>query len=320
MKKIVPKKLEKGMKIGAIAPSNTAKIDDEEDKEAIKKSINLFKDWGFEVILGEHVYLNSNGYGADPKKRAEDINNMFANKEVGLIFCIKGGDDCSTCFDYIDFDLIKNNPKMICGFSDNTSLLNEITARTGLVTYHGTTFKTLSTWDDEETINEVKRIFIDGITKLGEEDDKYKSIKEGSCEGELIGGNLTLITLLVEGKYKIDFKDKILFLEDTPFETNPLAINRNIYYLKQNGVFDNIKGLWIGNCDFIDEEKDFRVSIEDIIMNAIDYEERGYKYPIIKSNNFGHIDRKTIIPIGIKALIDTNEKGMIKLLEEEVLN
>jgi muramoyltetrapeptide carboxypeptidase len=90
MKKIVPKKLEKGMKVGVIAPSNTAKIDDEEDKEAIKKSINLFKDWGFEVILGEHVYLNSNGYGADPKKRAEDINNMFANKEVGLIFCIKG--------------------------------------------------------------------------------------------------------------------------------------------------------------------------------------------------------------------------------------
>jgi len=320
MKKIIPKKLEKGMKVGVIAPSNIGKIDNLEEKEIVEKSIKLFNDWGFEVKFGKNVYLNSYSYGADPKKRAEDINLMFQDKEVGFVFCFKGGDDCSTCFDYIDFDLIKENPKIICGFSDNTSILNEINYRTGLVTYHGTTFKTLSSWDDIYSINQIKKVFIDGISEIGEKDDEYRILKEGNTSGELVGGNLTLLPLLVEGKYKIDFKDKILFLEDTPMEANPLAVNRNIYYLKQNGIFDIIKGLWIGNYEYIDEETNKKSTIEDIILNAIEYEKNNYKFPIIKSNNFGHIGKKAIIPIGLNAKIDTKNHKLIELLENEVLN
>ena len=99
-----------------------------------------------------------------------------------------------------------------------------------------------------------------------------------------------------------------MFLEELGFEAAPEMVNSNIYYLKQNGVFDRIAGLWIGNYEYPS-----KISLEKIIKNAIGDE---YKFSIIKSDNFGHIDKKIIIPIGTKAEINTNEKIKIKLVEK----
>ena len=99
--------------------------------------------------------------------------------------------------------------------------------------------------------------------------------------------------------------NKILFLEELGYEASPQSVNSNIYYLKQNGVFENIAGLWIGNYEHFS-----KITLEEIITNAIGDE---CKIPIIKSNNFGHIDKKTIIPIGQESEINTNEKVKITL-------
>ena len=112
---------------------------------------------------------------------------------------------------------------------------------------------------------------------------------------------------MVVGKYSIDFTDKILFLEELGLETDPAGISNHLYYMKQNGVFKKIKGLWIGNY-----EHESGITLEKIIMDVLDGE---YKFPIIKSNNFGHIERKTVIPIGTKAEIDTEEDVKIRLIE-----
>ena len=132
--------------------------------------------------------------------------------------------------------------------------------------------------------------------------------KEGTAEGELIGGNLTLTTGLVAGKYKINFKNKILFLEELGYESDPSVVSRNLYFMKQNGVFDEINGLWIGNYEHISE-----ISLEKIVTDVIGNE---YNFPIIKSNNFGHNEAKIAIPIGVKAKIDTNKEIKIELLEK----
>ena len=116
---------------------------------------------------------------------------------------------------------------------------------------------------------------------------------------------------MVAGKYTLDFTDKILFLEELGFETSPEGTSNNLYYMKQNGVFDKIKGLWIGNY-----EHESGISLEKIVMDVLDDE---YKFPIIKSNNFGHIERKTVIPIGTKAEINTDEDVKIKLVEDCVM-
>ena len=304
---MIPSKLKKGDTIGVIAPSNYIEKD---DLEYINASIALMEASGFKVKFGKYVFEDTLGYGTSPEKRAADINWAFKDDEVKAIMCVKGGEDSNTTLDYIDYEMIKKHPKIICGFSDNTSILNAIHEKTGLVTYHGPTFKSLTSWETGYAYKQFIKTFAENTESLimGEPEDEYTTIQAGQATGELVGGNLSLFTKLVCGKYAVNLQDKILFLEELGFETAPEMVNSNIYYLKQNGVFDRIAGLWIGNY-----EHPSKVSIEKIIKNAIEDE---YKFPIIKSDNFGHIDKKIIIPIGTKAEINTNEKIKIKLVEK----
>ena len=304
---MIPSKLKKGDTIGVIAPSNYIEKD---DLEYINASIALMEASGFKVKFGKYVFEDTLGYGTSPEKRATDINWAFKDDEVKAIMCVKGGEDSNTTLDYIDYEMIKKHPKIICGFSDNTSILNAIHEKTGLVTYHGPTFKSLTSWETGYAYKQFIKTFAENTESLimGEPEDEYTTIQAGQATGELVGGNLSLFTKLVCGKYAVNVQNKILFLEELGFEAAPEMVNSNIYYLKQNGVFDKIAGLWIGNY-----EHPSKISLEKIVMNAIGDE---YKFPIIKSDNFGHIDKKIIIPIGTKAEINTNEKIKIKLVEK----
>ena len=302
---ILPKAIKPGDTIGVIAPSN---IILEKDEEYIEKSTKLFTDLGYKVKFGKYVRANTLGYGATAKQKAEDINNMFADPEVKAIICVKGGEDSNSTFDYIDYELIKNNPKIICGFSDITSITNAIYSKTGLVTFNGPTFKSLSSWETDYAFKELMKRFQYKSLELGVKDDEYRIIQEGIAEGELVGGNLSLTKRLVCGKYTLDFTDKILFIEELGLESDPNLVNNDLYYMKQNGVFDKIKGIWVGNY-----EHESGIELEKILLDVLDGE---YNFPIIKSNNFGQCERKTVIPIGTKAKIDTSKDKKIILLED----
>ena len=301
---IIPEKLKIGDTIGVVAPSDPIIGVKKEELEQAKRIAE--KD-GFKVKFSNNLFSNTNGYSATAKEKAEDINKMFADKDVKMVWCAKGGNNSNTVFEYLDYELIKNNPKIICGYSDITSLNNMITEKTGLVTFNGTNFKTIATDETDYSYKEAFKRFVDGSLELGTKNSKYITIKEGKAEGQLIGGNLFLIRGLVEGKYKIDFNDKILFLEELGLETEPAVISNFLYYMKQNDVFNKIKGLWIGNY-----EHESGIALEKIIMDVLENE---FNFPIVKSNNFGHIEYKTVIPIGTKAKIDTSEDDKVRLIE-----
>lgn len=299
----IPNKIKKGDTIGGIAPSSPI---EDKDIEQINKSIKLLEDYGFKVIFAKNAYENTLGYSATAKQRAEDINEMFADKDIKAIFCITGGFNSSSVFEYLDYDLISKNPKILCGFSDNTSITNMISQKSGIVTFNGPTLKSLTSWETDYAYNQVIKKFVQGKTHLLEDDEECYTIRPGHAIGELCGGNLSLTTKLTSGKYSIDFKDKIIFLEELAYESSPEMVCENFYNMKQNGIFNQIKGLWLGNY-----EGEF--PIEKILLDVIGDE---YDFPIIKSNNFGHIDKKMVIPIGVKAEINTEDKVKVKLLEK----
>ena len=301
---ITPNKLKIGDTIGVVAPSNPIIDDNVQEIEEAKKIIEKL---GFKVKFSKNLFSNTNAYSASAREKVEDINEMFNDKDVKMIWCAKGGENSNSTFEYLDYEMIKHNPKIICGYSDITSLTNMITEKTGLVTFSGTNFKTIATDETDYSLKEVLKRFVDGSLELGVPEDQYTTIKDGVAEGKLIGGNLSLTRAMVAGKYSIDFTDKILFLEELGFETGPALASNYLYYMKQNGVFDKIKGIWLGNYTH-----ESGISLEEILLDTIGDE---FKGPIIKSENFGHIEKKTVIPIGIKAKIDTNEKVKIKLLE-----
>lgn len=301
---IIPRKLEIGDTIGVVAPSNPIVG---ENIEEVEKAKEIVEKLGFKVKFSKNLFSNTNEYSATAKEKAEDINKMFAEEEVKMIWCAKGGENSNSVFEYLDYELIRKNPKIICGYSDITSITNMITEKTGLVTFSSTNFKTIATDETNYSLKEVLKRFVHGSLELGETQEGYKTIKSGVAEGELIGGNLSLTRGMVAGKYNIDFTDKILFLEELGFETGPALASNYLYYMKQNGVFDKVKGIWIGNYTHESE-----IQLEKILLDVIGDSFRG---PIIKSENFGHIENKTVIPIGIKARINTSEDIKIQLLD-----
>ena len=134
---IIPEKLKIGDTIGVVAPSNPIIDDNIKELEDARKKVEKA---GFKVKYSKNLFSNTNGYSSTAKEKAEDINEMFNDKEVKMIWCAKGGQNSNSTFEYLDYELIKNNPKIICGYSDITSLTNIITAKTGLVTFSGTNF------------------------------------------------------------------------------------------------------------------------------------------------------------------------------------
>ena len=301
---MIPESLKIGDTIGIVAPSDPLVGDNIEE---IKKAKEKVEKAGFKVKFSKNLFSNTNGYSATAKEKADDINEMFMDKEVKMIWCAKGGGNSNSTFEYLDYELIKSNPKIICGFSDITSLINMIHEKTGLVTFSSTNFKTTATAETDYGYNEVMKRVVDKSLELGPTDE-YKTLKEGFAEGELIGGNLFMTSGMVSGKYTIDFKDKILFIEELGLESFPTLVSNSLYRMKQNGVFDQIKGLWIGHYENVSG-----VQLEDIVMDVLGDD---YNFPVVKSNNFGHTDTITSIPIGTKARIDTSKDIKVELIEQ----
>ena len=292
-------KLKKGDTIGVVNPSD--RINDDDIPE-IKEAERLLTEKGYNVVYGKNVYKNTTGYGANAKEKAEDINYMYENKNIKAIMSLKGGFNSNSVYEYLDLNIIKENNKIICGYSDSTSYINYIHSKTGNIGFIGPNFKSLNSPDTNYySLNEMLKRFENNYYDLATDENEFRVIKDGQAEGKLIGGNLSLITELVD---EIDFTNKILFLEEFNFESPSAMVSNYLYRLRQKGVLKKISGIWLGNY-----EGD--VSIEKILLDTI--EDMNLNIPIIKSDNFGHIERKITIPLGTKAKICD---GKISLIED----
>lgn len=302
---MLSEKLKTGDAIGIVSPSAPVTS---ELKEQFNKGLQVFKNMGFKVALSKNVYANTLGYSATINEKVEDINEMFLNKEVKAIICSQGGQNSNTILPYLDYELIKNNPKIIMGISDSTAILNAIYSKTGIITYHqNDIIWGLGRKVSEKEVNDLKLRLIDGKNGKIEHFTDWKCLKEGIAEGVLIGGNLWTLTKLLETEYCPDFNNSILFLEEYAAESPLDEIDSKINLLKQHKVFEKIKGLWIGYYENDTEKAKF----EDVVMNNL----KEYSFPILKCNDFGHNCENIVIPIGAKVELDATNCE-VEILEE----
>ena len=268
----------------------------------IKEAERLLKERGYNVVFRKNIYKNTTGYGATAKEKAEDINEMYANKNINAIMSLKGGFNSNSVYEYLDLNTIKSNNKIICGYSDSTSYINYIHEKTDNIGFIGPNFKSLNAPDTNYyLLDEMLKRLENNYYDLATDDSEFRMIKEGQAVGELVGGNLSLTTGLID---EIDFTNKILFLEEFSFESPSAMVSNYLYRLRQKGVFNKVSGIWLGNYEG-------GIAIEKILMDTI--EDMNLNIPIIKSDNFGHIERKITIPLGVKAEI---KDGKIKLVED----
>lgn len=308
-RKIKPKALKAGDTVAITSPAGAVW-----DENQIDTFTNILKNLGFNVILGARTLKEKHGYFAGTDEvRANELNDLFADKKIKGIFCMKGGWGCARILDKLNYKMIKENPKVFIGFSDITALLIAITKQTGLITYHGPVGN--SGWNDFTknafiNVTQQTKPYTFQANPSGEED--IITINEGNATGELVGGNLTVLTSIIGSGYLPDWKGKILFLEEAKEE--PYSIDRMLTQLKLCGVLDSVSGIVFGKCaKCLPEEPLKSFTLNEVLLQHF----KPLKIPVFFGAMIGHIENKLTVPIGINASINAN-KGTISLLEASV--
>lgn len=326
---MIPNKLKVGDEIRIIAPSRSMKIINDGTHEIATKRLN---ELGLKVTFGKNTGLCDEFTSSSVEARIEDLNDAFRDENVKAILTVIGGFNSNQLLKHIDYDLIKNNPKIFCGFSDITALSDAIYAKTGLVTYSGPHYSSFGMkYGFDYTLEYFKKMFFlqDKIEIVSsdvwsndawfinqEERNFYKNygmftINEGTAKGRIVGGNLSTLVLLFGTEFMPKFdQDTILFIENDATVSGSiymLEFDRRLESLIQQSGFDNVKGIVLGRA-----EKSADMTMEKwklMIKNKKELK----NIPIIADADFGHTTPIVTFPIGGIATIIATDKPTIIL-------
>jgi len=288
-------KLMPGDVIGIICPCHTA------DKERYARFFSGINKLGFKVKEGKNLYKTTYGYAASEQERADDFNDMILDPEVKMIL-FGGGNVGNELLPYIDYDAVKKHPKIICSYSNGTTILNTVYAQTGLTVFYGQfpgVFANISKYDSAQ----FHAHFTDGSPRMFEKNSEWTCLRNGICEGTLIGGYTTCFAFLLGSKYFSYDKDKdyILFLENYEAFNEPSIISAHLAYIEQHEFMDHVKGLLFGHYS----EKVYPELIESLKR----FGERN-NIPVVICDDFGHGKNHGILPIGAHARLDADAKTL----------
>jgi len=328
---IKPNKLKKGDTLGIVATSTTINVAGE---ESVKRGYDYLRSKGFKIVEAPNCRKTYGHAAGTIQKRVDALHQMFENPEIDGIMAFWGGFQSHQLLEYLDYKLIKRNPKPFIGYSDTTALGVGIFAKTGLVTFSGPAVVTFTSpkvipysWEYFE------KVLMSGKTPLTikpsatytdnkwylrkdkkvilEKAEGWKTYNSGKAEGQIIGGNLGTMLLLNGTDYWPDLRGKILFVEEDEEETSK-TIDRLFTKLRQIGTFDQIKGLVVGRFQ-TETEFSKKDSFEMILKDAL----KGYDIPVLYDVDFGHTQPLLTIPMGIRCRLDAGKK-QITYLESAV--
>lgn len=341
---IKPTHLNTGDTIGVISPSAPmAGL----VKRRAEQGINALKALGFNVKIGHNAYKMSGYTAGSALERAADINDFFQDKDVKAIFSFIGGNHSNQLLNYLNFDLMRKNPKIVMGYSDATVLLTAIYSQLHIATFYGPAVMTqfaeypkLNSYTKEyfekallktEPVGNIKPStkWTDEVLDWFSGEDTKKSrkmrinrgwkwLKNGNASGIILGGCLSSLMHLRGTSFWPNFKDTILFLEssesEADFKKGDSLANIDSYLadMELSGVFKQIKGLVIGRpFGYSREENSI---FEKIIIGRLS----NYRFPILARVDIGHTDPMITIPIGTRVAIDS-KKNSFEFLEAGVV-
>jgi muramoyltetrapeptide carboxypeptidase len=301
---ILPKAIKKGDTIGIIAPS--AATADRMEFTYAKEAMEAL---GFKVKLGENLRNRSGHLAGTDEERAGDLNAMFDDPAVKMIVCIRGGSGAARILPLLDYELIKNNPKPLQGYSDITALHSAIQSQTGLITFHGPNGS--GSWNSFN-VKQFEKVFLGSEpimfkNEIGKGDDlvakgnRIQTLTGGKAKGKILGGNLTVLSALSGTPYYPDFQDSILFIED--IGEDPYRIDRMMSTLQLNGTLSKIRGFVFGQCSDCTPGGGYGAfTVDQLIDNYI----LPLKVPAYTGAMIGHVSRQFIIPVGAEVEMDAD--------------
>lgn len=303
------KSLKPGDTLGVIGSSKST------DFKNLLMAEDILKKLGFKLKFGKSCFESWHGFAGTDEIRGEDINSFFADKEVDGILSLRGGYGAVRILNFIDYEIIKNNPKVFIGFSDITTLHAAFQRKTGLVTFHGPmlTSNFGSSFNPATYENLLEIISSSEEKTLLKNPEPLKTLFPGKARGKILGGNLITLNAILGSQYDYDYTDSILFLEEIGETT--YRIDRALAQMKLSGVFSKIKGVILG--DFNNCEKDSEKDL-DLLGTFADYF-KDLNIPVIYNYHSGHCEPMMTLPFGVLGEIDT-EKNSITILEKFTQN
>lgn len=311
---MLAERLKPGDEIRVIAPSRSMAIIKGEQLRIAQERLNQL---GFTVTFGKNTEVHDEFFSSSIVERVEDLHEAFSDPNVKGILTVIGGYNANQLLKYIDFEIIKNNPKIFCGFSDITALQGAIFRKTGLITYSGPHF---SSFGVKHGFEYTLESFINAVTNdapyeivpsshwsddpwyLDQEDrqfieqDGYMVLQKGEAEGVLISGNLCTLNLLQGTEFMPSLKGSILCIEDDE-ESHPLTFDRDLQSLLHLPDAQSIQALLIGRF-----QKNSQMT-EEALRKIISSKNELKGVPVIANVNFGHVHPFATIPNGGKAQI-----------------
>ncbi len=316
-KLLKPVRLNKGDTIALVTPGSY--ITEAEKQE----SVNNLRNLGFNVTYSDKLMQKNGYFSAQDEDRAADLNEMFERNDVHGIICARGGYGCARILPYLDYKLIRENPKPFIGFSDVTALHYSLFKNSSLITFHGpiaiSTFSRFSTACFNKVLLEPVSGFelVNSVSSNNYNPYGIATITDGIAKGELIGGNLTLAVSLIGTDYDIDYSGKIIYLEE--FLEEPYRVDRMLTQLLQAGKFKNAAGIALGVFKLCEPNKSNPAFIKSFSLMEVLKERLGnLGIPVVYGLSFGHVVDKFTLPFGIKAELNTIT-NQLKLLEPGVL-
>ncbi|MBI5732975.1 LD-carboxypeptidase [Candidatus Jorgensenbacteria bacterium] len=315
---IKPPRLKSGDVVGVVSPSTPVF-----SKRELSRGMKTLESLGFKPKLGPRALdVHANYQAGTREDRLHDLHTMFVDDEVKAIFCTGGGYAAIQLLPDIDWGIIEKNPKIFVGYSDIVTLLNPITEKTGLVTFHGPTVEGGLASDlvvsqrssgGKYMLKSFKNTLMKGeIGKLPAYTE-WKVLRPGRAEGTLVGGNLNVMLGLIGTPYEPKWDGKILFWEEV--DETIEGIDNYLWRLRIAKVFKKIEGMVVGkitNLQPIDEDDREKWAslerppvVEDIILKATE----GFNFPILYGVDFGHDVTSLTLPIGANALLDCPGPG-----------
>jgi len=313
---IKPPRLLEGDTIGLVAPGGHT------DAAAVAKAVRNIESLGFKVRLGKNLEAVYGNYGGLPQQRLDDLHAMFADPEVKAIWAIRGGSGCIQLLDQLDYRLIRNNPKILIGYSDITALHLAIHKHAGLVTFHGpVASSTLSDYSVTHLLNVLMRPEAEYTIPMSLENSRkaeeqpwyaMRTVVPGVAEGPLIGGNMCLVSALAGTPYAADIRHSILFLEEV--NEAPYRIDRMLQQLHLAQGLPNAAGVMLGICENCGpQDSDISLTLDE----TTDQHLKPLHIPAVTGYSFGHIRNQFTLPVGLRARLDTGRQTLT-LLEAAV--
>ncbi|MCT4592858.1 MAG: LD-carboxypeptidase [Anaeromicrobium sp.] len=298
---IKPKGLRNGSLIGIVAPGSPT------EGEKIINSKKTLEAMGFKVKLGKSCYERYGYLSGTDKIRADDLNNMFADKYIEGIICLRGGYGSGRILEMIDYNNIRKNPKVFVGYSDVTALHMAINQKSNLITFHGPmAASNMTTHLDDFTYDSFMNMIGDNDF-YGEIknplDEELQTLSGGLCMGKITGGNMAIICSTLGTNYEIDTKNKILFLEDIGEE--PYRVDRMLNQLKLAGKLRDCVGIILG--DFKDcngSDSNNSLELEEVFYQFL----RSLEKPILCNLRAGHCMPMITLPLGVDSTIHATRK------------